>query len=101
MPAKRYLEDHYGISVHFSDRHHNYYSAWRYVTKSDKNFVHSDGHLDLCNATEPSTSSASRVKRRLASQELESDLEETTSSKKPKTKKRLRAFDVCKIIQRK
>ena len=110
LPAKLYLEEHYGISAHFSDIHYNYYSAWRYVTKSDKDYVQSDGHPDLCNASEPSTSSASRAKRRLASQESgkelgeasgSSDSEAGVRSKKSKTKKRLSAFDVSEIIQQK
>ena len=33
LSCKRYLEENYGISVHFSDVHHNYYSAWKYTTK--------------------------------------------------------------------
>ena len=27
LSCKRYLEENYGISVHFSDVHHNYYSG--------------------------------------------------------------------------
>ena len=30
LSSKRYLEENHGISVHFSNIHHNYYSAWKY-----------------------------------------------------------------------
>ena len=33
--CKRVLKQRYGITVNFSSHHHNYYSAWCYVTKSD------------------------------------------------------------------
>ena len=47
MMSKRYLQRTYGITVHYSSRHHNYYSALLYVTKSDRDFKESSGHPDL------------------------------------------------------
>ena len=38
MMSKHYLQSKYGITVHYSSRHHNYYSVWLYVTKSDSEF---------------------------------------------------------------
>ena len=35
FPAKQFLVHRYGIRVHFSNRHHNYHSAWKYVLNSD------------------------------------------------------------------
>ncbi len=36
MPTKRYLIKKHGIVVHFAKKkHHDYYSAYRYVTKED------------------------------------------------------------------
>ena len=35
LSSKRYLAENHGISVHFSNIHHNYYSAWKYTTKKD------------------------------------------------------------------
>ena len=29
LPSKKYLKAEYGISVHFSNLHYNYYSAWK------------------------------------------------------------------------
>ena len=47
LPSKRFLYERCGISVHFSAIHRNYFSAWKYVTKQDKEFVQSPGHPDL------------------------------------------------------
>ncbi len=44
LPAKKYLSEHYGISVHFSDNHDSYYSAYQYVSKSDTSVFHSREH---------------------------------------------------------
>ena len=46
ISSKRFLLESYGISVHFSEIHHNYYSAWKYVTKEDKRFIESKDHPD-------------------------------------------------------
>ena len=47
LSSKKFLLERCGISVHFSDIHRNYFSAWKYVTKQDKEFVESPGHPDL------------------------------------------------------
>ena len=44
LTSKRFLMEIYGVSVHYSSAHHDYYSAWGYVTKSDKDFVQSENH---------------------------------------------------------
>ena len=49
LPSKRYVSEQFGISVHYSNIHHDYYSAWQYVTKSDEAYAESDGHPDLSN----------------------------------------------------
>lgn len=64
LPSKRYLQERFGVSVHYSNVHHNYYSAWRYVTKSDTDYEESDGHPDLQNTPNPRTSKASMEKRK-------------------------------------
>ena len=50
LRAKKYLSEKYGISVHFSSVHTNYYTAWKYVTKEDQHCVESEGHPDLKNS---------------------------------------------------
>ena len=49
----------FGISVHFSAIHANYYSAWQYVTKEDSAVIQSVGHPDLTNYNPPRTNLAS------------------------------------------
>ena len=73
LQSKRSLLENFGISVHFSAIHANYYSAWQYVTKEDSGFIQSFGHPDLTNDHPPRTTLASatnhsrrRKKRSLA-----------------------------------
>ena len=60
LSFKNYLQETYGISVHFSDVHYNYYSAWKYSTKKDKNGLESDNHPDLRDFKGPKTETASK-----------------------------------------
>ena len=62
LTSKKYLMDNYGVSVHYSSVHHNYYSAWKYVTKSDEDYVQSDEHPRLQDAAKPKTSNASQAR---------------------------------------
>ena len=73
MPAKTFLTGHHGISVHFSDVHFNYYSAWKYVTKTDEHVLHSNDHPDLWNEKPPKTSLASREKKLTRKRDPEDD----------------------------
>ena len=59
LSSKRYLEENHGISVHFSNIHHNYYSAWKYTTKKDRYVMESKDNPDLCDPKPPKTQSAS------------------------------------------
>ena len=65
LQVKRYLSQKFHIEVHFSDRHNTYYSAYKYVTKSDLEAVHSVGHPDLttCPRTENAIASNSPFHR--------------------------------------
>ncbi|CAH3046804.1 unnamed protein product [Porites evermanni] len=71
LPSKRYLLERCGISVHFSATHENYFSAWKYVTKEDRDYIQSDGHPDLTSATAPRTTKASSTKRTTAMEKRE------------------------------
>ena len=44
LPIWKYLKNKWGVYVHFSNRHSNYYSAWLYTTKEDEDFIQSAGH---------------------------------------------------------
>lgn len=111
MMSKRYLQRVYGITVHYSSRHHNYYSAWLYTTKSDREFKESSGHPDLRNRGSPRTDLASRGRRKRARREEDTEqgerLDESPNSddgepdqnksNNPR-KRRLSAFEVSEII---
>lgn len=73
MMSKRDLQSTFGITVHSLSRHHNYYSAWLYVTKSDSEFKESSGHPDLRNRGEPRTDLASRGRRQSARRENDTE----------------------------
>ena len=53
--VKNSLLNNHGVSVHFSDQHDSYYSAYRYVTKADGSVCHSDGHPDMTEVDSPKT----------------------------------------------
>ena len=59
LQSKKDLLHNFGISVHFSAIHANYYSAWQYVTKEDSRFIQSLDHPDLVNCHPPRTTLAS------------------------------------------
>lgn len=119
LPSKNYLKRRYDISVHFSNLHHNYYSAWKYVVKEDQEFLQSDNHPDLWNSKPPKTNAASSVKKVFTKRELpktassdddtddiNSDIEgsvceEDKRSSRNKRKKRLSAFDLSELIVQK
>ena len=60
------IERNHGIQVNFSDsdEHNSYISAYRYVAKQDKEFVLSEGHLDLSDAKSPKPKKAIAANRR-------------------------------------
>ena len=89
---REHLRNRYGIAVNFSNRHHNYYSAWGYVTKEDPNYEQSEGHPDLSDG-EPKTSKAS--KRTVEARGK--GTRKTKNAKCPK-KKRLSAMEVSEIL---
>ena len=47
------------LCANFSNRHENYYSAWKYTTKEDLEYIQSEGHPVLTNAQPPQTTRAS------------------------------------------
>ena len=63
LSVRKHLHQKFGVKVHFSDKHSNYYEAWKYVTKEDNNYILSEGHPDLLNSAVPRTTTATKVKR--------------------------------------
>jgi len=94
--VKDKLRDDYGIEVLFSDKHDSYYSAYKYVTKEDTEFIKSENHPDLCEVGSPPTKkclSACRVKRK-----SQNDEGKRSSSGAGSSKKRLSNLDIAELI---
>ena len=60
MPVKQKMFQEHGVQLHFSSAHTNYYSAWKYTTKSDKSFIQSTEHPDLTEQNSPKTKAATK-----------------------------------------
>jgi hypothetical protein len=86
LSVKDRLHNHYGITVNFSGHHHNYFSAWSYVTKEDASCIHSEAHPDLADGQPPVTANASRAR---------------ADGRGKRKRGRLTAFDVGEIVIRK
>ena len=81
LSSEEFWSNEYGINANYPSNHHNYYSAWTYVTKQDENFVESAGHPDLKNAAEPKTSRNNKRKRNRGDEDdQESDDDKDTDS---------------------
>lgn len=117
LQSKNILLQDFGISVHFSAVHINYYSVWRYVTKEDASYIESVDHPDLSNEYGPKTAMASVARRRkkrissacqlneVSDEDADSECEESDESTNIKTvpkkkirKKRLTSFELSEII---
>lgn len=48
-----FLDEKHGTKVNFSSSHNTYYSAYKYTTQEDTDFVLSDGHPDMANSSPP------------------------------------------------
>ena len=55
LSVKNSVEKLHGTVLHFSDKHDNYHSAYRYICKTDKNVAHSIGYPNLTQIGSPRT----------------------------------------------
>ena len=60
LKYRNLLECNHNLKVNFSGVHVNYYSAWRYVTKNDTEYMQSAHHPDLTNEDFPITTNATQ-----------------------------------------
>ena len=60
LKVRDYADKTHGIKLNFSSNHANYYSAWKYTTKEDRDYLQSEGHPDLGSC--PQTQQASQVR---------------------------------------
>ena len=91
LSVRNYLDTKHSIKVNFSDKHANYYEAWKYVTKEDSCYIQNIGHPDFENATIPRTSAATSARR------TKSENVEKQCTKRRKT---FDALDLSEIILR-
>ena len=61
LKVRNHLAYHDGLAVNFSSTHHDYYSAWKYVTKIDQAYLQSQGHPYLTTSFAPLTNDASKA----------------------------------------
>ena len=47
LSVRNFLDKTFNVKVNFSDKHSDYYEAWRYCTKSDKEYLLNEDHPDL------------------------------------------------------
>jgi len=60
--VRNYADQKHGIKLNFSSTHTNYYSALKYTTKEDKDYLQSQAHPDLSNG-QPQTQDASDARK--------------------------------------
>lgn len=60
LTVRNYADKKHGLKLNFSSTHANYFSAWKYTTKDDKEYLKSECYPDLKNA--PQTQEASRAR---------------------------------------
>ena len=106
LSSKEFLRNEYGINANYSSNHHNYYSAWTYITKEDENFVESAGHpvpqvvlSGITNAKGKRTNE-SRGNEDDQNSGDDKDTDSHTSRRSASTRKRkhLTTFEVTEII---
>ena len=90
LTIKQQFQREFNVVLNFSDGHPNYYSAYKYVTKTDKDFIQSANHPDLQN--EPRTTQASQKRVHNSA---------STDTAKRSKFKRLTNSDVSNIIRTK
>lgn len=94
-PVKNKLSSTYGIIVNFSENHDTYYSAYKYVTKSDAHVIHSQNHPDLQEIGSPKTKKC--IKAYKSSCEKRRSYTPANKSHTPKIKK-LDIIDISTFI---
>ena len=85
---RQYLESCQEIRVNFSDRHNTYYSAYKYVTKEDEEYLLSENHPELRDP--PVTENAIAANKKKGKK----------CKKTKKREKRYSTYDVVEIIRK-
>ena len=61
LSVKYVLSTHYDIVVNFSESHHNYCSAYKYITKVDTEVFHNGEHSNLKEIGSPQTKQSTKA----------------------------------------
>ena len=56
----------HGVVLHFSEKRYNYYSAYKYISKSDTNVYHRKHHPNLKDVGSPQTKKSTQPLRKLS-----------------------------------
>lgn len=94
------MKDH-GAVLNFSENHDNYYSAYKYICKSDLNVYHSKHHPNLENVSSPKTKKSTQTlrKRSLERRNSKTSSEGSNNNEcKAKKTKRLSNIEVAEFI---
>ncbi len=94
-PAKLHIMKNHGIVVNFSDRDDNYYTAYKYVVKEDKEALHSPNHTNLADCRSPRTKRGTQTIRKSKSKKRANASEGRAAVPK---KRRLSNLAVSEII---
>lgn len=79
-PVRKALLANYGLKVNFSDKHESYYSAYRYVCKSDPHVFHSPNHPNLQEVGSPVTKKCISAYKKKCAEKRKSFSESTASA---------------------
>ena len=92
LSVRNYLDQHYGIQVHFSAHHNTYYSAYRYTVKDDPEYLLSDDQPRLANRAPPRPEKAiARHKAKAGSGDA--------GGRRKRRKRGLSVYEVSELIQ--
>ena len=64
IAVKRRLHEKHGVTVNFSESHDSYYTAYKYICKSDTDVFHSANHPDLKEIGTPKTKKCIKAYRK-------------------------------------
>ena len=90
-----------GIQVYFSDAHDKYWSAFRYITKSDPNVFLSSNHPNMQEMSSPKTKvCAQAIRRKRKSQSTDTSGDQVSTTTKPPKITRLSNLEVSEFMAR-
>ena len=96
--VKNTLKKESGIQVHFSDAHDNYWSVFKYISKSDPNIFLSSNHPNMQEMSSPKTKACVQaIKQKRKSWSTDTSVSITT---KPPKIARLGNLEVSEFITR-